>query len=210
MFSGPADHLRRFLAWPTCLYHFTLGNHFVYEPQPPLSLAMIGAAISPQASTLRTLSIGYLEIEGLRGFDLTGFESLEELTLSAWTTGSDAGDEEKLLAPRLRKFTWDFPIEECRGMGPLHELGESEGQWLQRFAGAAIRTHSRLSLIYVAFFAVDHCSCRPESLPEIYPWDHIDGVADRVRGAGIEVKYPRPMFTRDEFYKCRDGRGDES
>lgn len=203
-FTGTAEDLENFLSWPVCLDQFTLGNLFRPAVSHRLSLAEMGRQLIPHQSTLRTLAIKYLEVEGLDGFDLTGFTSLEDLTLSAWTTGAAEGCEGKLLAPRLRKFTWDFPVEEARGRGPLHEFKAPQREWLRRLASAAVRENVPLRVICVDFYGVDVCGWAND-LPEVYPWDYIDSVADEFRDAGIRVKYPRPILTKDEFYRWRTG-----
>lgn len=207
-FTGTAEDLRNFLSWPVHLEHFTLGNLFGLQVSHSLNLVTMARLLAPHKSTLRTLSIGYLEIEGLDGFDLTGFTSLEDLTLSAWTTGAAVGHEEKLLAPRLGKFTWNFPVESARGYGPLHEFKAPQREWLRRLAGAAVRENLPLRLIYVDFYGVDVCRWA-DNLPEVYPWDYIDSVADEFRDAGIRVEYPPPILTKEEFYRQRTG-GDGS
>ncbi|SPO06417.1 uncharacterized protein DNG_09107 [Cephalotrichum gorgonifer] len=207
IFTGSAEDLHRFLAWPIRLEFFTLGNLFRHRHNPCLSLSVVASALAPHKSTLRHLSIGYLPIKGLEDFDLTGFENLEELTLSSWTTRSDFFmNGERLLAPRLRKFTWNFPVEEERGYGPLHEFKEPQAAWLRLFARAAVGAGLPLSLIYVDFYGVDNCGWS-DNLPAIYPWDHIDRVADEVKGAGIEVVYPKPILTREDFFKWREEEG---
>lgn len=47
-------------------------------------------------------------------------------------------------------------------------------------------------------------------MPEVYPWDYIDSVAGDVKVERIEVRYPKPVLTTDEFdtwrREERDGR----
>ncbi|UKZ49273.1 hypothetical protein TrVGV298_003518 [Trichoderma virens] len=129
-FEESPDILRRLVAWPAKLERFSFTGCVGVTSQT-WSLFTIASIISPHKTTLRSITIGALQEEGLANFDLTDFESLEHLWLSAWATGSAANYETNLLAPRLTKFYWSFTAEDQHGES-LHDFGEEQERWLGR------------------------------------------------------------------------------
>lgn len=205
---------------PVGLEHFTLGSPFRHGTPKYWTLSAVLPAITHHKSTLRTLNIGIIGRRckaSLGGFDLTDFENLEELTLSPLCTGTEVGHEDKLLAPRLRKFTWQFPrlgrrgargaprARGDRGDGTTwNEFLEEEGAWISALAMAAVDKGGVLREIVVDFFNVEYFRWGgPQA--EIYPWEHIDRVAAEVRAMGIAFEYPPAFVSRDMFYRWPKG-----
>ncbi|KAL6699841.1 hypothetical protein J3F84DRAFT_345146 [Trichoderma pleuroticola] len=190
-FEDSSDILHRLVAWPAKLEHFS----FVEcggEDSRPWSLSTIASVISPHKTTLRSLTIGEVQERGLVNFDLTDFESLEHLSLSAWATGFGAGYETNLLAPRLTKFCWSFTT---RRLGVI-DFDEEQENWLRRFAAAAVERKLPLREIYIEF-SMQPCSGQCVSTNDIYPWDRMKHIARGIQARGISLSWEDPNIDKE-------------
>ncbi|KEZ41958.1 hypothetical protein SAPIO_CDS6531 [Scedosporium apiospermum] len=179
--------LKRLISWPCRLEHLLLvpaGE--VENSHVPWGLEELGPVLESQKTTLRTLGIWPLDLQGLRGFDLTEFESLEELDLSYFSTGCEPGTEVNLLAPKLRKFTWAFVFEagwKCQ-MTCFEEAQES---WLRGFATGALARPLPLGCIHLSFVPEGYLPDFSVPRPKISPWDRVEHLRDEFHHLGITL-----------------------
>ena len=196
-FQASLKILEDFLSLPTRLEHFAMMDVFGGSTRGIGTLKDAIRALSQHKATLRTIRLRGLS-PGLRGFDLTDFESLEELDLTAGCTGIEIGQEAQLLAPRLQKFTWTFALADHHGKG-WNWFKQQEEDWIRRFAQAATERGSSLCEIFIDLQPFDDDS-REEEIPDTYPFDRMDCIASEIRGAGITLSYPPPPISREEYY----------
>ncbi|KAK4209819.1 hypothetical protein QBC37DRAFT_390973 [Rhypophila decipiens] len=184
------------------------------------SLPTIFSLLRHQARTLRTIDIGILYTGhggNLETVNLSGFTSLEELTLSYWdievdTRTSDGswtshlpineGHAAILSAPKLKRFTLCFDQISRMGSQSLASFGEEQENWLRELVLDAARGQPKASLRHV------HLDYRPvpERMKpkgvEVWPWARINRVRDldEVKRAGIEITYVTPRVTEGKFH----------
>jgi len=149
--------------------------------------------------TLRHIRIGKLSY-GAKGrlFNAAEFPNLEYLRLSRWLMNPalDTAEEdaELLLAPKLRKFVWDFATNEVFREN-WKDFGEREEEWLRGFAKAAIARRHGLQVIDVRFSPEDMSSNEPLG----YPYDRMDRVREEIRSSGLELVHDTPSYSREEW-----------
>ncbi|KAK4071431.1 uncharacterized protein Triagg1_6092 [Trichoderma aggressivum f. europaeum] len=190
-FEDSSDTLHRLVAWPAKLEHFSFAE-CVGEDSRTWSLSTIASVISTHKTTLRSLTIGEVQERGLINFDLTDFESLEYLSLSAWATGFDTGYEMNLLAPRLAKFRWSFATRR----EDIIDFDDEQENWLRRFAAAAVARKLTLQEIFIQFYLRSFCGQRV-SFNERYPWDRMKHIARDIQGHGINLSWADPNMSRE-------------
>ncbi|KAK0610811.1 hypothetical protein B0T14DRAFT_570741 [Immersiella caudata] len=202
-FPGQPTDLQYFLHGPKLeRFSFNLsypdGEESANSSRRPWSLPHVFSLFSAQRETLRNIQIGsfYNGNCDLRGLNLAGFTSLEELDLTVRNTGVEAGQKEILTAPRLRKFTWDFQTDDQQ-VGPhLDDFAGDEEAWLRKFMQAAVALKSPLQEIHVRF--------RPDIWylkPDVWPWSRMDGLnreGQELR-VPITVTYAPPTVSEEEF-----------
>lgn len=170
--------------------------------------------LSHHKETLRSIEISYLT-GALGSFDVTDFPLLEDLSLSRWNTmvhwvGADPWSRDnvvssvtylKLLAPRLRKFCWQWAGVDQQCSEGISNFDQADEDWLRGLALAAIARKIPLQSIKVdfnpdvGFFSPGSNNTKPE----VYPYDRIDRVAAEVRPAGITIEYPTPSISKQRF-----------
>lgn len=160
--------------------------------------------LAPHKTSLKSIELeGFGEgRRGLEEFDLTDFESLEELTLFYSATGCDTGYEANLLAPNLRTFRWHFDDFDQQHAPPLWLFGQPQQEWLRRLTTAAIASRSSLRRIEICFHPdFDHGIRGSEEERKAlgYPWDRMDAIAEEIQSVGIELTYNSPTVTREVF-----------
>ncbi|KKO98966.1 hypothetical protein THAR02_08930 [Trichoderma harzianum] len=195
-FEDSSDILHRLVAWPAKLEHFSF-TECGEEDSRPWSLSTIASVIFPHKTTLRSLTIGEVQEPGLVNFDLTDFESLEHLSLSAWATGFDAGYETNLLAPRLTKFRWSFTTPRER----VIDFDDEQENWLRRFAAAAVARKLPLREIFIQFYIQPSCG-QCLSVNEIYAWDRMKHIARDIQAGGISLSWADPNMSRETWQDC--------
>lgn len=160
----------------------------------------MASALSPHKSTLRTLFIGALPESSLAGFDLRDFARLEKLSLSYWATGCDAGTEARLLAPRLRAFTWSFHIipGNQRQDETYFNFEEQQEIWLRGLAHNAIEQRVPLRKIHITFEPSDYRTPSETGTDES-PWDRMARLKKEMRGAGISLSYDEACISGTYF-----------
>ncbi|KAL7913905.1 hypothetical protein GGI35DRAFT_438910 [Trichoderma velutinum] len=197
-FGDSSSVLRRLVAWPAKLESFSFTGCVGITPHT-WSLSTIASILSPHKATLRSITIGALQERGLVDFDLTDFESLENLSLSAWATGFVAGYETNLLSPRLTNFRWSFTAED--EWGPfLRDFGEEQEHWLKQLATAAIVRKLPLQGIYIQYTPDVFGS----EIPEIYPWDRMEHISRDIQNDGISLSWTNPNLSREDFQGFKD------
>ena len=165
------------------------------------SLAKIITMLTPHKKSLRTLEISamYNHTPDFKDFGLRDFVSLESLTLGRVGRLSDDSQAQILAARNLRRFRWvikqDFfdPHETDHNAWFLFD--REEETWLRELATQAIARQLPLERIDVDFYPSVAC----QRIPEEYPWDRMDRVADEIRRGGITLSYRLPSATREEF-----------
>jgi len=158
----------------------------------------MASALHPHKSTLRTLIIGSLPERSLVGFTLNEFVELEELNLSYWATGCEAGSETRFLAPRLRKFTWSFHVEDQHSES-YSDFQQPQETWLRTLVLAAVKQQIPLQQIHIVFHPRDYR--KPgEARPLQWPWDCMDNVGSAMRDVGMLLSYDKPSISRQDFY----------
>ncbi|OAA81991.1 F-box domain protein [Akanthomyces lecanii RCEF 1005] len=192
------------LSWPKELHSFQFGN-FRNNPND-MDLAMFGSALLQHRNTLTVLDLGFLRRRNTDSqmIDLSQFSALRELTLSRWsfnntnlTFSYETG--RKLLAPKLRTFTWSFGIGFMESER-LSDVGPNEEAWLRDFGTyAADRHDGSLRTMYVRYLPIRVLG---EQGSAEYPWDRLRRVADELAARDIELLYSDPKWSRDEWEKC--------
>lgn len=195
-FNASPKVIEDFLSLPKKLEHFAMEDRSIGSSRHLGTLEDAVRALSPHKATLRTIRLRDLS-PSLSGFSLTGFDALEELDLAAGCTGVEIG-QELLLAPRLRKFTWTFALEDNVSQGQ-NWFNQQEEDWIRRFAQAATERGLSLREIFIDLPRFDDNN-EEGGLPDTYPFDRMDRVASEIRGAGITLSYPTPPISREEYY----------
>ena len=148
----------------------------------------------------------YLDNRPLGSFNLSSFESLEEVGFSSWDTGHNPDDVWRFLAPGLRKFVW-FLDDTSSETGPLM-FRATEGAWILALAEMAIQKGVPLKDISVTFGTkVDHEAFEAEA-------ELLDHVALALRLRGISFHYDAKNIpadvVKDLFFASDDGEDEES
>lgn len=170
-----------------------------------MDLAMFGSALLQHRDTLAVLGLDFLRRRNTDSqmIDLSQFTALRELTLSRWsfnntnlTFSYETG--RKLLAPKLRTFTWSFGIGFMESER-LSDVGPNEEAWLRDFGTyAADRHDGSLRTMYVRYLPIRVLG---EQGSAEYPWDRLRRVAVELATREIELLYSDPKWSRDEWEK---------
>ncbi|XWX00004.1 hypothetical protein V2A60_008020 [Cordyceps javanica] len=202
----------QFLSWPATLRSFEFGNF--RNNRNDMDLAMFGGALFQHRDTLTVLDLGFLRRRNTDSqmIDLSQFSALRELTLSRWSFNNTnlafSGETgRKLLAPRLRRFTWSFGIGFMESER-LSDMGPNEEAWLRDFGTYAATRHtddggggggSSLRTVYVRYLPIRVLG---EQGSAEYPWDRLRRVADDLAMRGIELLYSDPKWSREDWQEC--------
>jgi len=162
--------------------------------------------LAPHRKSLRTLDIStmYNHTPDFTDFGLRDFACLESLTLGRVGRLSDsdnqaAAAQQILAAPNLRRFRWvigsDFSDSYETDHNEWFLFGPEEETFLRELAAQAIARRLSLERIDVNFYPSVAC----QFMPDEYPWDRMDRVADEIRRGGIALGYGMPPVTREEF-----------
>lgn len=192
-----------FLKWPAKIDKFSFrfsydGPYWAGGLYNSWALSTLHPMLSRHKQTLRHLRVGDLNCKGLAGFDLSTFTSLETLSLSYGSTGTDITTIANLMAPRLEVFRWDLDQEENPGGDYLDSFAQPEDQWLRALVDAFIARKVPLREIKIHF---------DPSLQVLgdgdvkYPWDYMDAIGRDLGPKGIALSYDTPNISRDEFYE---------
>ncbi|KAK3377086.1 hypothetical protein B0T24DRAFT_235111 [Lasiosphaeria ovina] len=196
--DGP-ENLRRLLLFPAKLEEFSFAS-FRLDRTGPWNLSVVASALSPHKSTLRSLLVGSLgEKSGsLTGVDLSEFTRLEELSLSYWATGSEAGTEAQLLAPGLRAFSWSFHLEDQQSES-YFDFQEPQEKWLRTLVHTAVEERVPLRKLQITFVPSDYG--KPgEARPKEWPWDCMDRVVGKeMQDLGVTLSHGEPTISRKDF-----------
>jgi hypothetical protein len=136
--------------------------------------------------------------------DLSSYISLEEFWVSKY--GFAASPEEAasvFLAPKLRKFTWDFGIRDQHSESWSH-FGIAEEKWIMDFAELASSRGSALREFWIQFEPDAWSSPDTREAYEAvgYPWDRMDAMKDPLSARGITLEYyPSPIFSKADMEK---------
>lgn len=183
-----------------------------------MTLAMLSDALEIHKNTLETLKVTYLtpiDRNDRNGgsmdeemLDVSQYPVLKELSLSRWSFSCEKlvfSDEvgAKILAPQLKKFTWDFTLEEgwmkdCRET--WWDMGLREVEWLRRLGCLAADGRSSLRTIHVEF----NPACVKASKNSVYPWDLLDSVSAELLSRGISLTYSTPLIGRESWQRRVD------
>jgi len=166
------------------------------------SLATLLPIFAIHKQTLRSIVVTNICRPGLAGLDLSEFESLEYLRLSDATTGCDPALVGNIIdAPRLRTFHWDFTLEDQQHGTGLDAFGQREEDWLRALVDAAVERRSSLRKIMVEFKPDDGIyRMGTENMDDVlYPWDRLDAVGLQASSESIDLWYPDPTMSREEF-----------
>ena len=171
-----------------------------------MNYPMFQSWLSNHSHTLKTIKIGYLSTNGGDNkhiFDATLFPNLESLTLSRWQMGHSGtllpfdANNEKLLAPKLRVFGWDFHIYD-QHTESWSDFGEGEVAWLRQLAKCASVRKAALKTIEIGFRPWDW------DFVEEYPWSRMVSIRDELReGNGIDLVCDTPFMPEGEWLKWR-------
>ncbi|KAH8897326.1 hypothetical protein GQ53DRAFT_837973 [Thozetella sp. PMI_491] len=169
----------------------------------PWSLGSLQPTLERHRHTLRHLDVRSIaprldKRDPLYGFNLSSFEALETLSLNVSSTGVDTTHVECLVAPRLKKFHWDFSSEDDDLPMTLSSIRQEEEEWLRALAMAFVRKKAPLSEILVTYEPQCQLGGFSDGIA-IYPWEHFDAVASDVRPYGITVSYNTPVLNWVEF-----------
>jgi len=165
----------------------------------PWTLSAMANAVFPHRETLRTLLIGSLPECSMADFDLSEFTALEELGLSYWATGCEAGTEAQLLAPHLRKFIWSFHAEEEQSES-YFDFQKPQETWLRTFVHTAVHRGVPLREIHITFDPSDYG--KPgEARPSEWPWDCMERIGGEMRAVDMSLSYDKPSISRQAFYE---------
>ncbi|OAA73613.1 F-box domain protein [Cordyceps fumosorosea ARSEF 2679] len=205
------------LSWPRALHSFEFGNF--RNNRNDMDLCMFGNALLQHRDTLTALDLGFLRRrssadagEAATMIDVSLFPALRELTLSRWSFRSTdlafTGETgRRLLAPRLRRFTWSFGIGFMESER-LSDMGPNEEAWLRDFGNYAAERRRRggeacdggcLRTIYVRYLPIRVLG---EQGSAEYPWDRLRRVADDLAPRGIELLYSDPKWSREDWQEC--------
>jgi hypothetical protein len=188
------------LLFPAALESFSFSS-LRLSTTAPWGLSAVANAILPHRATLRSLRIGSLPECSLTGFDLHEFTALEELDLSYWATGCEAGTEAQLLAPRLRKFIWSFHAEEERSES-YFDFQRPQEMWLRALVRSAVDQAVPLRKVYIIFDPTDNG--KPgEARPSEWPWDCMDRIGGEMRAVNMTLSFGKPSISRQAFYEQR-------
>lgn len=134
--------------------------------------------------------------------DLSPFVSLEEFWVSKH--GFDATPEKAasvFLAPKLRKFTWDFGVHD-QHTESWSDFGVDEEKWILDFAKVAAARGSALEEFRIQFQPDawhGHGSLEALEAEGGYPWDRMDAMKDSMSARGIALTYhPPPIYSKEE------------
>ncbi|KAJ4375362.1 hypothetical protein N0V83_002448 [Neocucurbitaria cava] len=190
------------LRWPAALSHLDFDFGRFYRNPHPMTYAMFTSWLLPHSSTLKTVSISYLDQMYPHAnddiFDATLFPYLESLQLSRHAFPLDLhfrSCDSKILGPSVRRFTWDFTTNDSNSE-KWTAFGEQQEQWLAALVAAAAEQKAALREIAI-MFCPDPWDLEPEWG---YPWDRMVRLRDGVAAEkGIVVSWDEPPLSREAW-----------
>lgn len=211
----------QFISWPEKLTKFRLYTTWsgIYR----IDMPMIQSCLQPHKTTLKYIRIDEIPVKQRLdrplGFEATQFSRLKQLHLSRWLWSEHLdlemarAEAELLLAPKLRKFVWDFST--LSGDLPMRywpSFGAKEEEWLKIFAHVVISQRDRCCLEEIRIqFTLDIGEQRIQFTPEdigekeeyeVYPWDRMHCVREEVArqsGGLVTLTYSDPVFSREKW-----------
>jgi hypothetical protein len=169
-----------------------------------MNYPMFQSWLSVHSQSLKSINIGYLSLNGGENkhiFDATLFPALESLTLSRWEMSHSHGlwpftaENEKLLAPQLKIFGWNFYIND-QHTETWSDFGDDEVAWLRQLAKCALVRKAALRTIKIGFHHWGW-ECAEE-----YPWARMVNIRDELwKTSGIEVVGETPRMSESEWRK---------
>jgi hypothetical protein len=205
--ASPAA-LSKLLAWPKLLENFSFGRNDSILYQTGWDLSIFQSLLSPYQASLKTLSIGGLDYVKERSLiDLSSFLSLEEFWVSKYSFAASPKEAASVfLAPKLRKFTWDFGIRDQHSES-WSDFGIEEEKWILDFAELASSRGSALREFWIQF-QPDRYSApytRQAYKAVGYPWDRMDAMKGPMSARGITLEYyPSPIFSKADMEQRLD------
>ncbi|KAK7752167.1 hypothetical protein SLS62_005911 [Diatrype stigma] len=186
----------RLIRWSRELHHFQFASFYNYYY---MDLKMFEGWLRDHKDSLQTIDIGCLSKSGII-CDVSQFPKLTSLSLSRWSFSDELESPESdalcLLAPNLKRFTWDFSTWDQCG-DPWNGIGEREERWLEGFVKVASLRSSPLEGINI-IFRPDYWGTRKE---DGYPWDRLERVKERCRPLGISLEYNTPGVSKEAWLK---------
>lgn len=190
--------MEQLLRWPKALQHF----EYPYRSSTS-STSYVENFLSWHKDTLKGIVLGnrYSTKIGSKLIDVTKFPVLHELTLSRWPFNYEFSEEtgQMLLAPQLRKFTWDFTVYEEHSES-WSFINDEVVEWLRQFCLWAVLKQSKLCQIHI-IYRPDYWDYRGAKQ---YPWDILDRLKDEISRQGIELTYTEPTITRESWLRYQE------
>lgn len=200
--------------WPVRLESFScrLSSGIDYSREDRESnydLDRLQRILAIRRNTLTHIEILQLQIfrddpQSIERFNVTGFHSLQSLSLSHRVTGTATTFISDLMAPNLREFHWNMEKASSPGDEPfgtsLEIFQQDEEDWLRTLCTAAMYRES-VSLHVQIHYRPDKYFYRPDGgvIDMEYPWDRIDRVRCEFQHHGITLSYDTPTLSRDQF-----------